>query len=112
MTRLSPPNRKSRLTWLTTFSVAASAAATDWLYWMERCVNWVLLADHDIAAASMARAMAPMTIVSIRALPVWSGFCVVKVVFMFIARHVVSRRFPVCNNPLPGGSALVDRIQG
>ncbi len=60
--------------WLTTFSVAASADATDWLYWMERYVNRVLLADHDIAPASRAKAMALMIIVSIRALPVWFGF--------------------------------------
>ena len=74
LTRLSPPYRKSRLIWLTTFSVAASAAATDRLYWMERYVNRVLVADHDIAPASKARATALMISVSTRALPVWFGF--------------------------------------
>jgi hypothetical protein len=41
---------------------------------MERYVSLVLLADHDIAPASMARAIALMTIVTSSALPVWLGF--------------------------------------
>jgi hypothetical protein len=41
---------------------------------MERYVNRVLLADQDNAAASMARAMASMIMVSSRALPGWRGF--------------------------------------
>ena len=59
--------------WLSTFSVAASAAATDRVYWMERCVNLLLVAAQVITPATMARAIALMIITSIRAVPFWFG---------------------------------------
>jgi len=72
--QLFPPYRKSRVIWLTTFSVAASAAATDRVYWMDTVRQTALVADHRHHAGQYSQAMALMIIVSIKALPVWFGF--------------------------------------
>jgi hypothetical protein len=68
-TNFSPPRRKSREIWLRTFSVAASAAATDEVYRLERSVSLALEAAHAMAPARIIKATPVISIVKRRALP-------------------------------------------